>query len=263
MVSWEDLTILGKNCLLLLLILLFPCISIAFTEYKTSDDPFGNILLPTADNVSEINFGADVILFPPGVNGKIAFPFINKATILFDAGLLIYPPGVGGSTSLKLIVLEPTSKKWGIAIQLQSLAGIAFWGGEGGGGIINAVEFIISSPIKSNRVNFGFVFHTMPGSEFKPGWEKAKKYDFKNPQSTVFASFEHTGKRFGIFSENIIAAIGADEGWDSAFASILGCKISLKKIKLKIGTGIAIKRLGTTGQLTLPLPPIISVSMPI
>ncbi len=243
--------------------ILFPCISIAFNGHDISNDPSGNILLPSADSISDLNVGADVILFPPGVNGKIAFPFTDKSAILFDAGLLIYPPGIGGSTALRFSMLKPTSQKWGFAIQLQSLAGITFWGGEGGGGVINAGEIIISSPIKPNRVSFGFALHTMPGSEFKPGWEKAKKYDFKNPQPTVFISLEHTGRRFGIFSENIISAIGADEWWDSGFASLLGCKINLGKTKLKIGTGIAIERLGTTNPGTLPIPPIISISITI
>lgn len=246
----------------ILLILLFLYISVA-TGHEISKDPFGSIFLPSADDASGLSIGAGMILFPPGVNGKIAFPFADRTTILFDAGLLMYPPGFGSSGALRFHILKPTSQEWGIALQLQSLAGFAFWSGEGNGGFINAVEFIVSSPIKCNRINSGFALHTMPGSEFEPGWEKAKKYDIKNPQSTFFISFEHTGKRFSIFSENIWAAIGADEGWDSGFASLLGCKIFLGKTKLKIGAGIAIQRLGTVNPITLPIPPIISISIPI
>lgn len=252
-----------KIYLLPLLVLLFPCISIAFTKYETSGDPLANILLPSAEYTSELNVGVDTILFPPGVNGKIAFSLANRVNIIFNAGLLIYPLGFGGSGALRFIILKPTYKKCGIALQLQSLAGVAFWGGEGGGGIINAIEFIVSSPIKCNQINFGFALHTMPGSEFEPEWKKAKKYDFMNPQPTLFMSFEHTGKRFGLFSENIMFAIGADNGWDSVFASLFGCKISMGKAKLKIGIGIAIEKPGTVNPKTLPIPPIISISTPI
>lgn len=264
MVSWENLKQALKKILILFLsIFLLPCISIAFTEYEFSKNPFGNILLPSADDTPEVGVGVSMILFPPGAGGKIAFPFTNKTTILFDAGLLIYPPGFGISGACRFHILKSSSQKWGIALQLQSLAGFAFWGGEGGGGVINAVELIASSPIKRNRINLGFALHTMPGSEFKPGWEKAKKYDFKNPQPTFFISFEHTGKRLGLFSENIITAIGADDGWDSGFASLMGCKILMGKAKFKVGTGLTIQRFGTVNPIILPIPPIILISIPI
>lgn len=264
MVSWKNLNqTLRKILILFLSIFLFPCISIALTEYEFRMEPFGIMLLPSADEAPELSVGVSMLSFPPGASGKIAFPFLSRATILIDAGLLIYPSGFGISGASRFHILKTSSRKWGVALQLQSLAGFAFWGGEGGGGVINAVELIASSPIKSNRINFGFALHTMPGSEFKPIWEKAKKYDIKNPQPTLFISFEHTGKRLGLFSENIIAAIGADDGWDSGFASLLGCKILIGKAKFKIGTGIAIQRFGTVNPITLPIPPIILIIIPI
>jgi hypothetical protein len=244
-------------------LLILICVTQSFsqdfdTKYQKSE-LYNGMFVPTADPVSNVSTGVSLLTFPPAVFGKFASPLSQNIGIILDAGFMPYPTGLGGSVSLRFCLSKPDSDRWGVATQLQSIGGVAFWGGEGGGGLVNALEFIVSSPVRPNRINFGFAMHTMPGSEYKAGWDKAKKYDFKNPKPMLLLSVEHSGKKYGVYTEAFWAGIGADDNWDSGLAWLIGSKFIFGKVTLKVGAGLFVERVATTNPLLLPVPPIIAL----
>lgn len=230
-----------------------------FAEDSRSPELYSGLLVPTADPAPGVDLGISMLSFPASAIGHLAFPLFSRATVILDGGLSGYPVGFGGSVALRLHLRKPNAEHWGFAVQAQSALGVLFSGGEGGGGFVNALELVVSSPIKATRIHFGGALHTMPGSEYEPGWEEAKEYDFKNPQTSTFISWEHKGKRAGIFTEIIWMAVGADDGWDSALVGLIGGKFTLGRTNLKLGTGILIEKFGSGRFRILPAPPVVSL----
>lgn len=220
---------------------------------------YSGLLVPTADVASPSAVGGYFLTFPTGLAGQFAFSISNHATVLLYGGVLGFPPGFLASPALRIHLLRPSQKKWGLAVQAQSGVGVTFWGGEGGGGNFNALELVASSPLKPSRIHFGMALHTMPGSEYKTGWKRAKKYDFRNPQSTLFISGEHRFEKVAFSTELIWIAINADEGWDSAFAGLIGVDFSFGRTSLKVNTGVFTYRFGSGNPNTLPVPPVIAL----
>ena len=67
-------------------------------------------------------------------------------------------------------------------------------------------------------------------------------------------------KKVGIFMELVWAAIGADQGWDSAFAGLIGSKFIFSKTSLKLGAGLFVWKFGSGNPSILPAPPIIALT---
>jgi len=237
--------------------------SLAGAEVPAGEIYYSGLLVPTADPVQSLTIKGYLATFPVGAVGQVSFPITRYLTGSVYGGISGYPAGFLGSVYLKAHILQPDSRHWGLAAQAQWGVATVFSGGEGSGGMVSALELAVSSPVKPTRVHFGAVLHTMPGSEYKAGWENAKDYDFKNPQPTVFASFGHTFKNVTIFAEAFWVAMGADEGWDSVFATVLGGSFPVGRGKLKIASGVLIERFRSSNPRTLPVPPIVALAIPI
>jgi hypothetical protein len=173
-----------------------------------------------------------------------------------DVALAGLPPGGGASAALRLHILPSGPQSWGVAVQAQSLAGVYFSGGEDSGGMAHALGLVVSSPVRAARIHVGGALHTMPGSEFDEGQLEAREYDLANPQVAAFLAAEYGGQRFGVFTEILWAGIGADEGWDSAFAAVVGGTMRFRRSELVIGAGVLVNRFGSGQENFLPAPPM-------
>lgn len=236
---------------------------IAPASGEASGPYYGGLLTPTADPAPCTSLGVSVLSFPVGGVGQISFPAARWLTASLYGGLSGYPAGFIGSAYLRAHILRPDTSHWGLAAQAQSGIASVFSGGEGDGGFVNAVALTLSSPMKPTRINIGAALHTMPGSEYQAGWENPKDYDFKNPQPTLFVSGGHTFRRSTISTEFLYIAPGADDGWDSVVAGILGGEFSISRAKLKIFTGILVQKPGTANPRFLPVPPIVALAIPL
>jgi hypothetical protein len=232
--------------------------SMAICEMILNEKPhighYEGLLTPTADSVKAAN--GYLLTFPVAGAAQVSFPITRRSTVGLYAGGSGYPAGLLGSVYMRIHILRPDRQRWGLATQVQSGAAFSFSSGEGNGGVVHAVTLVVSSPIKAARINFGAAVHTMPGSEFQPEWDEAKDYDFRNPQPTFFISASYAFRRVSLFNEFLWIAPGADDGWDSLLADIIGVDFMLGKTKLKVGTGLLIRRFGSTNPLTLPIPPV-------
>jgi hypothetical protein len=251
---------------ILIVVFLIFMIPFAGEAYKPVD--IGNLynndlLVPDGKPTLKTAFTGHLLTFPVGVVGQLSVPVLNRTTVFIYGGFSAYPVGFIGSAALKLHLLIPDQNHWGLSTQLQWGIANTVWGGEGAaGGNIGTILVVISSPVKPTRFNLGAALHTMPGSEYKSGWKEAKDYGFKNPQPTIFLSVGQSIGRFTISSDLLWIAVGADEGWDSLFIGALSLEFPISRKGFKMSGGIIIERFGAQNTPVLPLPPIISLSIP-
>lgn len=255
--------LLFRKSVFFILILVFVRSGVGVLAVSATGDAYAGILVPTADPASQPTVSGYLLAFPVGGVGRISFPITRRVTTSVYGGLSGYPAGLLGLASLRAHLVHPDSTRWGLAGQAQYGAATVLSGGEGTGGIVSGIALVASSPMKATRVSLGAALHTMPGSEFQPGWENAKDYDFKNPQPTFFVSGGHTFRKNTVFTELVWIAPGADEGWDSVIAGILGGEFSLGRAKLKVGTGLFVQKPGTINPRALPVPPIVVLAIPL
>lgn len=252
-----------RNSASFILILTFAFSGIRSFALPAGEGVYGGILVPMADPARQPVVSGYLLTLPAGGAGQVAVPISHRMTASLYGGFFGYPAGFFGSAFLRGHILRTDSTRWGLAIQAQSGAAVAFSGGEGEGGIVNGIAIVASSPMKPTRVNFGAALHTMPGSEYQTGWRNSKRYDFKNPQPTFFVSGGHTFRRSTVFTELLWIAPGADDGWDSVIAGIIGGEFSIGRARLKLGTGLLMQKPGTINPRTLPVPPIVALAVPL
>jgi hypothetical protein len=223
--------------------------------------PYDALLIPTADPVQNTSVDIYLLMFPPTAIGEFMIPLGDPMTIIFYGGYSVFGSqghGVIASASLKANIYPPNEKRWGVAAQAQWIGGGAIMRGAGGGGSITAIELMVSSPVRASRVHFGTALHTLPGSEFPGG-----RYDFTNPQTTLFLSGEHLIRQTSLFIEILWVAVGADEGYDSRLVALMGGKFKLGPAHLKAGTGILLNQFGSKYIELLPAPPILALTLPL
>jgi|GEM_PF-2203549 len=240
--------------------LVFPALGGTSMTGKAMAPHYTELLVPTADVVLRPTSDVYFLILPAGGIGQISFPVTRWVTTSLYGGVFGYPQGFFGSAYLRVHLLRPNATRWGLALQTQSGMAVAFPGGEGNGGAVSGIAIVVSSPMRPTRVSFGTALHTMPGSEFKPGWEKAKNYDFRNPQPTFFLSGGHTLRRVSVFTEVLWIAPDADDGWDSLIAGLIGSGFSFGRTNLKVGTGLLLRKPGTMSLSTLPVPPVVALT---
>jgi hypothetical protein len=214
------------------------------------------LLTPTADSAPGLILGTRVWSLPLAVGTRLVAPLGDHVTVLGDVALAGLPPGGGASAAVRLHILRSGPESWGLAAQVQSMAGAYYRGGEGRGGVAHALTVVVSSPMRAVRVHLGSALHTMPGSEFDEGALQAREYDLANPQVAAFLAAEYSWQHLGVFTELLWGGIGADEGWDSAFAALVGGKMRLGRSELVIGVGVLVNRFGSGQETYLPVPPI-------
>lgn len=224
--------------------------------------PRAGFLVPSADAAPGVVLSGMALAYPASGGASVMLPLGTRMTAILGGLLAGYPPGAGGAAALRIHLRHTDVERWGLAVQAQTMGAVVFLFGEGAGGTSCSLALVASSPIRPARIHLGVALHTMPGSEYEPGWEQSRDYGFDNPQVAAFVAGERTGRRLGIFAEALWAGIGADDGWDSTLASLLGGRLYLgRRTALDVGVGVILTRFGSGRTDVAPLPPLARLSV--
>jgi hypothetical protein len=229
---------------------------------------YSGVFVATADPFSRPTGALYLLTFPPTLTGFFGFSIGGRVTLAAFVGFSTIPTAASGALAsglVKVHVLRPDERRWGLAGQLQWVGGGAVTEGDGeaGGaaGSVTAAQLIASSPLRRFRTHLGVALHTLPGSGYSPGDYGAQLYDFENLQTTIFVSAEkRITTRGSVFAEWIWGAAGADGGYDSAAVLLLGGQLRRGHTYYKLVIGALATQFGSGFETYVPIPPLVAVS---
>jgi hypothetical protein len=220
---------------------------------------YAGFLTSTADPLTQTVLTGYVLGLPAALVGQLAVPVYRGSGIVLTGGYLFWPgSGFLASPLVRLQLLIPTVSRPGIVLLGGGIYGVAWSGGESlGAASIEGVQLVASSPIRRFRLHIGGALHTMPGSEFSPGDQDAKRYDWKNPKVAMTVLGElRLARSVRVFAEGLWAGIGADEGFDSVATALAGVEFDWKAGRLRLASGLFADRVGAGESRFLPVPPM-------
>lgn len=228
--------------------------------------PYAGFLLSHADPVGGPVLSAHLLTFPPALIAQAAFPIAGRFAGVATAGYSWFPgeaQGALGSGLLRAEIARPTEEKWGVVLLAGWIGGATTVRGDFDAASISGLQLVASSPVRALRLHAGAALHTMPGQSYDSESGRSETYDFGNPQPSLFLSGDFSTRRVRFQVETMWFGIGADEGWDSSILALGGVEVPVGRALLRFATGVYVGSPVTSGSSGWPVPPLVSVAVPL